>query len=341
MERTRTVYVGSGNWGSEIGKIQTFMLDLETGRLELRQEIAAGGIAAFMARSPDGRTLYVADEGKGLLSSYRIDAVTRELTLLNQVQSHGHPVYVAVDRTGRSLITCYFEEAKTEVFAIRSDGGLAESTCLVPSGRESHCTVFDPTHRFLFVPTRGDHWIAQYHFDSETRQLTANEPAQVLELDGAGPRHLAFHPGGRFAFLVGELTLTLSSYAFDPERGTLTPAQRGVPVGPPSAQGGSAADIHVHPSGSFLYVSNRQGDASNLAIFRVDGATGCVTLVGHEPTRGRTPRNFALDPEGRVLIAGNQDSSDLAVFRVTEGGGGLEWLYSCPTAPGPFFIGIY
>jgi 6-phosphogluconolactonase len=340
MARHSAVYVGSGNGGSDAGKIQVFALDLDSARQEPRQELAVGGIAAFMARSPDGRTLYVADEGRGRLSSFRIGD-SGELTATSEVRCQGHPVYVAVDRSGRSLFTCFFEEGKTEVFAIEEGGELGASVCLADSGRESHCTVLDPTHRFLFVPTRGDNWIAQYRFDPDSRRLTPNDPPRVPEQAGAGPRHLAFHPRGSHAFLVGELTLTLSTYALDAGRGTLRAVQQGVPCGLPGEKTGSSADVHVHPSGNYVYVSNRQGDASSIAIFAFDAATGRVTLVRHESTRGRTPRNFALDAAGRILIAGNQDSHDVAVFRVSGGGSSLEHTSSTPVAPGPFFIGIY
>lgn len=340
-ERTRTVYVGAGNWAGETGKIQVFTLDMETAGLELGQELDAGGVAAFMARSADGRVLYVADETKGQLASYAIAPGTGHLALLNQVPCAGHPVYVALHEGGGALLTCFFQQGTTEVFAINADGTLGASSCIVASGRESHCTVFDPSHRFLFVPTRGDNWVAQYRFDAETRQLTPNDPPQLVELPGAGPRHLTFHPNGRFAYLVNELTLTLSVYAFDKERGTLSAVQREVAVAPAGIAGGSAADIHVHPDGRFLYASNRQGDQSTLAIFSVDSSTGRVAMVGQESTRGRTPRNFALDPEGKVLIVGNQDSNEVAVFRVASGGAALVYLRSQAVAPGPFFIGIY
>jgi 6-phosphogluconolactonase len=340
-ERTRTVYVGAGNWSGETGKIQVFTLDMETTGLELRQELEAGGVAAFMARSADGRVLYVADETKGRLASYAIEAGTGHLTLLNQVPCAGHPVYVALHPGGGALLTCFFQQGKTEVFSINADGTLGASSCIVESGRESHCTVFDPSHRYLFVPTRGDNWVAQYRFDAETRQLAPNDPPRVIELPGAGPRHLTFHPNGRFAYLVNELTLTLSAYAFDKELGTLTAIQREVAIAPAGIEGASAADIHVHPDGRFLYASNRQGDQSTLATFSVDSSTGRVALIGQESTRGRTPRNFALDPEGRVLIVGNQDSNEVAIFRVGSGGGALIYLRSQAVAPGPFFIGIY
>jgi 6-phosphogluconolactonase len=344
MSKTKTVYVGCGDWSGETGKIQVLSLDLERWTLELRQELAAGGVAAFMVRSRDGRTLYVADETQGFLTSYAI-AESGELALKNRVSSAGHPVYVALDRRGTALTTCFFAEARTQVFAIEPDGSLGASSCLVDSGRESHCTVFDPSGRFLYVPTRGDNWIAQYRFeptrDEPGGTLAPLEPAQVPEAEGAGPRHITFHPNGRYAYLVNELALTLSVYAFDAESGRLSALQRGLATAPAGVSGGSSADIHVHPNGRFLYVSNRQDERSNIAIFALDPATGQARLCGHEATRGRTPRNFALDAEGRVLIAGNQSSSDVALFRVAGDGERLEHVSSRSVPPGPFFIGIY
>jgi len=341
MSTARTVYVGSGDWSGETGKIQVFTLDPERAQLELRQELEAGGVAAFMARSPDGRTLYVADETKGLLSSYAVEPGSGQLRLKNTVNTAGHPVYVALDPRGATLTTCFFEEARTQVFALEADGRLGDSTCLVDSGRESHCTVFDPSGRFLFVPTRGDNWIAQYRFDSATRKLSPLASAHVPELAGAGPRHLTFHPNGRYAYLLNELTLTLSVYAFDTERGTLSAVQREVASAPVGVSGGAAADIHVHPGGRFLYASNRQGDQSTLAIFALDPESGHARLLGHESTRGRTPRNFGLDADGKILIVGNQASHDVALFRIRDGGGALEYVASQAVAPGPFFVGIY
>lgn len=351
MTETRTVYVGCGDWSGETGKIQVFSLDLERLTLELRQELEAGGVAAFMARSGDGRTLYVADETQGFLSSYAIAADTGELSLRNRVSSAGHPVYVALDRRGSALTTCFFAEGRTQVFAIEPDGSLGASVCLVDSGRESHCTVFEPRGRFLFVPTRGDNWVAQYRYEPERHESARQEsggstlvpldPAHVMEAEGAGPRHITFHPNGRYAYLVNELSLTLSVYAFDAESGQLSPLQRGLSAAPAGASGGSSADIHVHPNGRFLYVSNRQDERSNIAIFALDPGSGHARLCGHEPTRGRTPRNFALDAAGRVLIVGNQSSSDVALFRIVADGERLEHVSSRSVPPGPFFIGIY
>jgi 6-phosphogluconolactonase len=340
-ERRRSVYVGSGNWSGDTGKIQVFSLDMEAAELELLQVLDAGGVAAFMARSPDGRRLYVADESRSTLSSYAIQSGTGRIELLNQVGCAGHPVYVAVDGRGQALVTCFFEEGKTEVIRIHQDGTLGESAHVIDSGRESHCTAFDPSQTFLFVPTRGDNWVAQFRYDSSVQRLTPNDPPRVPEVAGAGPRHLTFHPNGRWAYLVNELSLTLSVYAFDAERGTLRALAREIAVAPAGSSGGSAADVHAHPNGKFLYVSNRQGDQSNIATLAVDEQSGKVELLGHELTRGKTPRNFALDPDGRVLIVGNQDSSDLAIFRVDPRFGALTFVRSVAVAPGPFFVGIY
>jgi 6-phosphogluconolactonase len=340
-EQTRTVYVGTGNWGADIGKIQVFSLDPATAVLTLRQELDTGGIAAFMARSANGRVLYVADEGKALLSSYAIDESSGELRLLNRVSSAGHPVYVAVDDSGNGLVTCFFAEAKTQVFALAADGSLGESAGVWDSGSESHCTVFAPGQRFLFVPTRGDNWIAQYRYVAATRKLTPNAPARVAELAGAGPRHLAFHPNGQFAYLVNELSQTLSVYAFDAGAGTLQAVQRELGTAAPGVSAGAAAHVQVHPEGRFVYVSNRQCEHSTLAIFAVDASTGRATLVAHESTRGRTPRHFCVDPQGKLLIVGNQDSNDVAVFRVADAGEHLHYVRSYPVPPGPFFVGIY
>src|SRR5262245_20177066 len=129
VERRRSVYVGSGNWGGSTGKIQVFSLDLEAAALEPLQLLDHGGVAAFMARSPDGRRLYVADESDGTLTSYAVATGTGRLELLNRVRCAGHPVYVTLDARGEALLTCYFEEARTEVFAIEADGRLGASVC--------------------------------------------------------------------------------------------------------------------------------------------------------------------------------------------------------------------
>lgn len=338
-EATRFVYVGAGDWVGEKGKIQVYRLTRETAELSLIQEFAAGGIAAFMARSLDGRVLYVADEGRASLASYTIEP-NGKLRPLNQVTTAGNPVYVSVHSGGKSLATCFFNEGKTQIFALEPDGTLGASRGVYDSGRESHCTVFDPEGRFLYVPTRGDEWIAQYRFDAQSQRLEPTEPAHVRAPAGSGPRHIAFHPTRPFAYLVNELSLSLSVYALD-ARGALTPVQESVRTAPLGQSEGSGADVHVHPGGRFVYVSNRQADHSSIAILAIDPLSGRVSVLGHESTRGRTPRNFALDVSGELMLVANQDSNTLVSFAVDADTGGLKHLTTQPCAEGPFFVGIY
>lgn len=338
-EATRIVYVGCGDWVGEKGKIQVYRLTLASGELALLQEFPAGGIAAFMTRSLDGRVLYVADEGRATLVSYAIEQDGRLLPL-NQVTTAGNPVYVALHPNGKAIATCFFNEGKTQVFALADDGSLGASRGIYDSGRESHCTVFDAEGRYLYVPTRGDEWVAQYRYDAQSQRLTPNEPAHVHAPAGSGPRHITFHPTRPLAYLVNELSISLSVYALD-ARGALSPVQESVRTAPLGQSEGSGADVHVHPGGRFLYVSNRQADHSTLAICAIDPLSGRVSVIGHEPTRGRTPRNFALDATGSSLIVANQDSNTLVSFAVDAESGSLKHLKTQPCAEGPFFVGIY
>ncbi len=337
----RIVYVGCGDWNGETGKIRVYAFDRSAARLELTQELAAGGVAAYMVRSRDGSTMYVADETRARLTSYRVEPRSGHLSLLNQVDAAGNPVYVALHPSGRYLATCFFAEGKTEIFAVEPDGRLGASLCCVASGAESHCTVFDPSGRQLFVPARGAGWVAQYRFDVERGRLSPGEPEHVAELPGAGPRHLVFHPSGRFAYLLCELTRTLSSYELASGEAGLSPIEQGVPAAMAGAEGGSAADLHVHPSGRFLYASNRQGERSSVAIFSIDGETGRAALVGHELSRGRTPRNFDIDGVGKWLIVGNRESPNVSIFEVEQGGARLGHRGTLEVPRGPFFVGIH
>ncbi len=335
----QTVFIGSGTWGSDIGRIQVFSLDIGEAKLELVQEVATGGIMSFMARSPDGSRLYVADEGNARLSCYAVAPDTGRLDLLHQAPCAGHPVYLSLDVGRQALLTCFFGEGKTQLFRLASDGALGAPADPVDSGRESHCAVFTPDQRHVLVPCRGDNWIAQYRYGSEEQSLVPNEPPHIGASAGAGPRHLVFHPNGRWVYVVNELSRSLSFYELEAERGTLRRMADDISTTPSGVTDGDAADIHVHPGGRFLFVSNRQGDRSNIAVFAVDERSGQPLLLGHEPTRGKTPRNFALDPEGNWLLVANQESDNVALFSVDARSGALGFLRSMAVAPSPCFVG--
>jgi 6-phosphogluconolactonase len=185
----------------------------------------------------------------------------------------------------------------------------------------AHGISLDAANRFVFVPDLGLDRVMIYRWDETGGRLTANDPAFVATARGAGPRHFAFHPSGRFAYVINELNSTLTAYSYDADHGALHPLQN-ISTLPVRFHGSNTcAEVQVHPSGKFVYGSNRGHDS--IAIFAVDGQTGKLRFVGHESTRGKEPRNFAIDPSGRYLLAANQNSDSVVVFRIDVGTGKL------------------
>jgi 6-phosphogluconolactonase len=180
---------------------------------------------------------------------------------------------------------------------------------------------FDPSGRFVLVPDLGLDRVFVYRLNTGAGTLVANDPPAGQSRPGAGPRHLHFHPSGRWVYVIDEMGNTVSVFAWDGGRGALEPVQT-VPTLPAGFTGSStAAQIVVSPSGQFAYGSNRGHDS--IAVYAVDEASGRLTPVGHEPTRGKTPRNFNVDPTGSFLLAANQDSDTVAVFRIDQATGRL------------------
>ena len=178
---------------------------------------------------------------------------------------------------------------------------------------------FDARNRFLVAADKGLDRLLVYRFDASTGALTPNQPPSAALPPGSGPRHFAFHPNGTWLFAINEQAATITTFSWDQESGRLA-ASGSVSTRPAEITTGSTAEIAVHPSGRFVYGSNRGHDS--IAVFAV-GAGGALTLVEYQSTRGKTPRNFALDPTGRWLIAANQQSGTLAVFSIDQNTGGL------------------
>lgn len=211
------------------------------------------------------------------------------------------------------------------VLPILDDGRLGPATDVVqhegssvnPERQEAphpHSFNLDPAHRFAFVPDLGTDKVMAYELDEERGTLTPGDVPSVSVQPGAGPRHFAFHPGGDYAYLFNELDATMTTFAYEASQGALTAVQTLDTL--PQGYNGfrSAADVHVAASGRFVYGSLRAHDS--IVILAIDEETGHLSLVGHEPTQGRTPRNFALDPSGTFLLAANQDSHTIVTFRM-------------------------
>jgi 6-phosphogluconolactonase len=251
---------------------------------------------------------------------------------------------------GRHVMVANFTGGNVAVLPIREDGTLRPATDVVqhsalgtdaPSDKKSHAhsIILDPTKRFAIAADLGLDCLMVYQLDPDKGKLVPHTRPRIKVRDGAGPRHLDFHPGGQYAYLINELNGTIIAYAFDPQEGTFEELQT-VPTLPEGYTGHvQCADVHVAPSGKFVYGSNRGHDS--LVIYAIDQTSGHLTYVGHEPTRGKTPRNFAIDPSGVFLFAANQDSGNIVTFRIERETGKLSPTGQVTEVPAPVCIKIH
>ncbi len=286
---------------------------------------------SFVAVSPNEQYVYsveedAANKGKGgEITAFSFDKKTGTLSMINRQPTGGdHPCYVSVDKTGKWVAAGNYTSGSLSILPVQAGGGLgAASTNIQHEGsgpnkaRQAsphvHCTFFSPDNRFLFVPDLGIDKVMMYAFDENTGKLTAAKQPFAASNPGAGPRHICFDPTNTFAYLVEEMSGTVVAYKY--KNGKLKPVQRisSMPAGDTSVAG--SADIHVSPDGKFLYASNR-AEANSIAIFSVHQKNGKLTLVGHQSTLGKTPRNFNFDPTGNFLLVANQNSDNIVVFKI-------------------------
>lgn len=230
------------------------------------------------------------------------------------------------------------------VLPIGEDGRLGELTDAIQhqgssvnpqrqEGPHPHSANPDAANRYLFVPDLGLDKIMIYRVDLTHGKLSPNDEPWARVKAGAGPRHFAFHPNGKYGYVINELDSTLTAFAYDDKRGRLTEVET-VSTLPENYKGRNhCADVHVSPSGKFIYGSNRGHDS--IVIFAINERTGRLTYVGHEPTQGKTPRNFAIDPTGTFLLVANQDSDTIVTFRIDRLTGKLSPTGNVISAPTP------
>ncbi|MCU0521142.1 MAG: lactonase family protein [Anaerolineae bacterium] len=325
------VYVGTYTRKGSQG-IYVFRFDPVTGSLSPVGSAPADN-PSFLAIHPNKQVLYAVNEvgefggaATGAVSAFAIDWGSGALTLLNQQPSHGQaPAHIAVDRAGAYVYVANYSSGTAAVFPIQVDGSLGTASDVVqhvgsgPDPRRqrephAHSINLDFGDRRAYVADLGTDKVMIYDVASEPGKLRTNIPASAQVDGGSGPRHLAFHPSGRYAYLINEMGNTITAFAYNPVDGGLSALQT-VPTLPADFDGRSTtADIHVAPSGAFLYGSNRGHDS--IVVYRIDNETGGLSYVQHASTEGRTPRNFAIDPTGTYLLAANQDSDSLVVFRI-------------------------
>ncbi len=327
-------------------EISIFRLDTAGGKLIPAGKAAGGQNPSFLTWEPAAKFLFAINEtDPGRVRSFAIDQATAALTPINDVPAMGSiTAHLSTDRTGRWLLVANYGDQKqgsVATFPIGADGrlGTAVDTREFGPGSMAHYIGTDPANRFVFVPLKGGPAVAQFAFDQATGRLKPNVPPQVAAAAGAGPRHMDFHPNGRFAYVINELDLTMTAYAYDAATGLLRQLQV-VPTLPEAADkvGASAADVHVHRSGRFLYGSNR--GHNSIVIYRL-ADDGRMTLIGHETRDIRRPRNFTIDPTGTLLLVANQDGASVTMFRIDQTSGTLDQLGApTPVGPNPSFVGV-
>ncbi len=297
---------------------------------------AMQGSPSFLALTASH--LYAVSESASRAAAYAIDPTTGAPSFVNDVDSGGSgPAHLSVDRSGGFVLVANYGGGTAAVIPIRADGGLSAPRQTVSPGSNAHMFVTDAGNHHAFVPCKGSDYVAQYDFDPATGGLTPNATPTAASAAGAGPRHLAFAPDGAHAYVIDENDSTLIVFGYDAITGRLT-AQQTVSTRAAGATGSNTgAEIAVHPSGKFVYGSNR-GD-NTIAVFAIDG-TGGVRQTAQIATGGTTPRQFAIDPTGRWLFAANQDSNTVVTFAIDPASGGLIRSGTALSANQPTFIGF-
>jgi len=335
------VYIGTYTGGKSKG-IYVARFDSASGRLGAPELAAETVSPSFLAIHPNQRFLYAANEtgdfaGKksGAVSAFVIDSHSGKLTPLNQQPSGGDgPCHVAVDKTGKTLLVANYGGGSVEAVPIKLDGSLDAPATFVQhhgssvdkqrqEGPHGHFITTDLRNRFALTCDLGLDKVVVYKFDPANSSLVANDPPSASVAPGSGPRHLVFHSGGRYAYVINEMKCTMTAFSYDPERGELKEVQNlsTLPEGETKKPNYSTAEVDAHPSGKFLYGSNRGHDS--IVVFATDPTTGKLSYVENVSTQGKTPRSFGIDPMGNYLLAANQDSDNVVVFRIDQKTGRL------------------
>jgi 6-phosphogluconolactonase len=323
------LFVGTYTSGSSKG-IYGFRFQSETGELTPLGLLAETPDPTFLALSADHRFLYAVNEEanyqgthSGRVSSFVIDHLKAKLSPVDSVASAGSgPCHLAVDHTGSALFVANYGSGSAASFHLSRTGQIGAPVSQFQysghgpnkrqQGPHSHCTTVSPDNRWVLVNDLGLDRIMVYQLDPATAKLTPADPPYWSAKPGSGPRHLAFHPNGRYAYSLNELTSTVDVLGWDTQKGTLTSIQD-LSALPSDFQGeNTGAEIVVDPTGKFVYASNR--GHNSIAIFAVDGERGTLTAKGHAKTPGAEPRNFTIDPTGKWVLVGNQKIGTMSVF---------------------------
>lgn len=328
------VYVASSD-----GSIRVFSIDFVAGSLGKPTAFAIGAVPAFLALSPNGKLLFAIDADKNLVLSFAIDRQTGGLKKIDQrTTGNNGPQHVSVDQTGKWVLVAHYDAGTYAVFGVGIDGnfsGVADSGIV---GTRAHYIATDRTNKYAVVPCMGADYVAIRPLDATTGKLSAAAPPPVALPAGTSPRHLAFSPDAKFAYVNGTANNTVSTLSFDETTGAMAVIDTATTLPANFSGANTTAEVLVHPNGNYVYVSNR--GHNSIARYRRDATTGKLTLLGHSSSRGDTPRSITIDSSGQVLIAANQDSGSLAVFKINSATGDLAAMGDVITVKAPNYVGI-
>ena len=334
------VYIGTYTNGDSISKgVYACEFDSETGKLT-EPKLAAELInPSFLAVHPSGQFLYAVNEvsegpgrGNGAVTALKINADGTLTKMNHQASEGGAPCHCNVDATGTNLLIANYGGGNVAVYPIDKDGSLKPVSCNIQhegssidkgrqEGPHAHSINVSSDNRFVYAADLGIDRIMIYNLDAEQHMLTPAKQPAAFVTPGGGPRHFSIHPSGKFAYTNNEMTMVVTGFSRNPEDGSLHAIQE-ISTIPGGFEGRkSTAECLVHPSGQFLYVSNRGHET--ITAYTIDQESGLLTYVENEPTGGKEPRNFFIDPSGKWLLAENQNSDSVYVFAIDQKTGEL------------------
>ena len=332
-------YIGTYT-GAKSKGIYVSRFDARKGKLTPPELAAETKNPSFLAVHPNGRWLYGAGEvdsfeGKpqGVITAFRMAEPTGRLEMMNQQPSGGAgPCYLALDSTGKCLLVANYNSGTVAAFPVGSDGRLGPLSVSIQhqgssvnrerqAGPHAHFITPDPGNHFALTCDLGLDKVLVYRLDPVTASLTANDPPAVSLKPGSGPRHLAFHPNGRLVYVINEMGSSISAFSYEERTGRLKELETRSTLPPDFKGQNTCAEIQVHPSGRFLYGSNRGHDS--IALFSINPKDGRLQRTACVSAGGRTPRHFTLDPSGKWLLVENQDSDNVVIFAVDPKTGNL------------------
>ncbi|MGE5611916.1 MAG: lactonase family protein [Bacillota bacterium] len=354
QDKPLLVYVGTYT-GPQSQGIYLLRMDPTSGKLTAPELAAQVANPTFLTIHPNHRFLYAISEignfaGKpaGAVNAFAIDPQTGHLKPLNQQSSGGPgPCHITLDPAKRNTLVANYGGGSVAVLPIAEAGRLNEPICFIQhqgsgpnrkrqEGPHAHSINLSPDGRYAIAADLGLDKLLVYRFNPATGLLTPNDPPAAQLAPGSGPRHFTFHPNGQYAYVINELSSTVTAFTYDANRGRLTEIQT-LSTLPSDFKGDNyPAEVQVHPSGKFLYGSNR--GHNSIVIFSIDAQSGKLALVGHQSTQGKNPRNFGIDPSGSFLLAANQDSASIVVFRIDARTGQLTPTGTVANVPQPVCV---